>query len=53
MDDPKVGQEFLYWYFAHHFGFTPNQVDELPFDRMVYLFELEQEYKKLEKDSIK
>jgi len=37
----------MYWFFAHHFGFMPEQVDDLPFDRMVYLMELEQEYQKL------
>ena len=40
----------MYWYYAHHFGFTPSQVDQLPYDRMVYLIELEQEYKKQEKE---
>ena len=53
MDNPEVGTEFTYWYLAHHFGFTPKQVDELPYDRMVYLFELEQEYKKLERETTK
>ncbi len=36
----------MYWFFAHHFGYTPEQVDELPYDRSCYLAELEKEFKK-------
>ena len=38
----------MYWMFAHCFGFTPEQVDALPYDRMVYFLALEQETKKME-----
>ncbi len=53
MDDPSVSVELTYWFFAHSFGFTPNQVDEMPYDRMVYLRELEQECKTREKELTK
>jgi len=36
--------------FAHCFGFTPEQVDRLPYDRMVYLLALEKEAKKGQKN---
>jgi len=48
-EDEEVSTELMYWSFAHHFGFTPEQVDRLPYDRMVYFLELETESKKLEK----
>ncbi len=35
----------MYWFFAHSFGYTPDEVDKLPYDRMVYLSELEKEFK--------
>jgi len=43
----------MYWFFAHHFGFTPDQVDNLPYDRTSYFAELENEFKKQEKNTIK
>lgn len=49
MDDPEISQEFNYWFFANRFGYTPEQVDNLPYDRMVYFVELERECKKQEK----
>jgi len=51
MDDPEVSEEFMYWYFAHCFGYTPEQVDKLPFDRMVYFAEMEREARKHEMQS--
>ena len=36
----------MYWFFAHHFGFTPEQVDNLPYDRMTHMTELEVEFNK-------
>jgi len=39
----------MYWFFAHHFGFTPYQVNKLPYDRAVYMIELEKEFKKIER----
>ena len=36
----------MYWFFAHHFGFTPEQVDAMPYDRTFYFAELEKEFKK-------
>ncbi len=41
MDFPEVSEEFIYWFFARAFGYTPEQVDALPYDRMVYFMELE------------
>jgi len=38
----------MYWFFANRFGFTPEQVDQLPYDRMSYFLELEQAAKKQE-----
>ena len=46
MDDPEVAENFIYWLFANRFGYTPDQVDNLPYDRMVYMKEMEMEYKK-------
>lgn len=43
----------IYWFFAHHFNFTPEQVDKLPHDRMVYMVDLEQEVKRQEAQSMK
>ncbi len=53
MDNDKVSDELNYWFFAHHFGYTPDQVDKLPFDRGIYTIELEQEYKRQEKQAMK
>lgn len=52
-DNQEVSDELMYWFFAKHFGYTPNQVDELPYDRMVYMTDLEIELKKQEKNSMK
>ncbi len=41
LDDPEVSTEHMYWFFARAFGYTPEQVDNLPYDRMVYFMELE------------
>ena len=41
MDYPGVAEEFIYWFFARSFGYTPEQVDNLPYDRMIYFMELE------------
>ena len=49
LDYPEVSEEFTYWFFANRFGYTPEQVDNLPYDRMVYFVELEREIKKQEK----
>lgn len=38
----------MYWFFANRFKYTPTQVDNLPYDRMCYFLELEQEAKKQE-----
>ena len=43
----------MFWYFAHSFGWTPEQVLKLPSDRLVYMKELEEYAKKLERDAIK
>ena len=43
----------MYWFLAKHFGFTPNQVDEIPYDRMNYMIDLEMEAQKQEKNSMK
>lgn len=43
----------MYWFFAKHFGWTPNQVDKLPYDRMVYMTELEMEFNKQNQNSMK
>lgn len=53
LDYPDVSKNLIYWFFAHKFGFTPSQVDELPFDTAIYLMELEKEFKKLEKQAMK
>ena len=47
-----VTNELMYWFFAHHFGWTPDQVDNLPYDRLTYLTELEAGYKKMNKGNI-
>lgn len=52
LDDPEIAGEFMYWFFAYSFGYTPEQVDNLPYDRMVYFIELERERKKIEKMSL-
>jgi len=39
----------MYWFFAHYFGFTPEQTDNLPYDRMAYMKEIELEFKKQNK----
>ncbi len=43
----------MYWYFAHYFGFTPEQTDDLPYDRMANLINLENEFRKKEQDKMK
>ena len=43
MEDKEISNELMYWFFARNFGFTPEQVDNLPYDRMVYMGELETE----------
>jgi len=53
LDNRELSNELMYWFFAHHFKFTPEQVDNLPYDRMNYLMELETEKTKIEKQSIK
>lgn len=50
MENPEIATEFMYWFFAHTLGFTPEQVDKLPYDRMVYMFELE---KKAQREKLK
>ena len=40
----------MYWFFAHYFGYTPEQTDKIPYDRAIYLMEVEMEAKKLEKE---
>ena len=52
MDDPEISTEFIYWFFANRFNYTPEQVDNLPYDRMAYFVEFEQELKKQEKMSL-
>jgi len=47
LDNQELSNEYMYWFFAHHFKYTPEQVDRLPFDRMIYFMELEQEWIKL------
>jgi len=49
LDDHEISRELMYWTFAHCFGYTPEQVDKLPYDRMVYMLALEQEQNKLER----
>jgi len=48
LDDPEISEEFTYWFFAHCFGFDQDQVDKMPYDRMVYHLELERELRKRE-----
>jgi len=40
--------EFLYWFCAHYFKFTPEQVDNTPADRIAYMIVLEKEAHKKE-----
>jgi len=42
----------MYWFFAHCFNFSPEQVDSLPYDRMVYMMELEKEKMSLDKTNL-
>ncbi|MHA1302308.1 MAG: hypothetical protein ACTSPI_01215 [Candidatus Heimdallarchaeaceae archaeon] len=44
-----MSNELMYWFFAHYFGFTPEQTDNLPYDRMAYMKEIELEFKKQNK----
>jgi len=53
LDIREVSDEFMYWFFAHHFKYTQDQVDQIPYDRMVYLIELEQEFNKLNQQTKK
>ncbi len=41
LDYPGISEEFNYWFFARAFGYTPDQVDALPYDRMIYMREFE------------
>lgn len=50
-DDQEISKELMYWFFAHNFGFTPKQVDEMPYDRTFYFAELEKEIIKQEKQN--
>ena len=48
-DNEEVSDELMYWFLAHYFGFTPQQVDEIPYDRVNYMILLEEEFKKKER----
>jgi len=43
----------MYWFFAKNFGFEPDMVDKLPYDRVVYMMDLEIESQKQQKNSMK
>ena len=47
-DSQEVVTEIMYWFFAKHFGFTPEQVDNLPHDRATYMMDLQIEATKQE-----
>jgi len=51
-DNQEVSDELMYWFFAHSFGFTPEQVDNLPYDRMTHMTELEVEFNKQNQKSM-
>jgi len=42
----------MYWFFAHYFGYTSEQTSKIPYDRMVYMMDLEMEFKKQEKKAL-
>ena len=52
-DNEEVNDEIMYWFFAHSFGYTPDQVNALPYDRMIYMMELETELEKQKKQNDK
>jgi len=45
-DHDDLNNEVMYCFFAHYFHWTPEQVDRIPYDRMVYILELEKEFQK-------
>ena len=51
IDDDYVNREAFYWWFAHHFGWTPQQVDTLTPDRLECFQILENTTKKLEQEA--
>ncbi len=48
-DNEEANNEVLYWAMAKSFGFTPEQVDRMPYDRVIYFQELKKTRKKNEK----
>jgi hypothetical protein len=42
-DNEELTKEYLYWFFALYFGYTPEQVDNLSYDRQVYFHTLQME----------
>jgi len=35
LDKDWVAQEYFYWFMAHHFGFSPEQVEKIDYDRII------------------
>ncbi len=52
-EDLELSREFNYWFFANKFGYSSEQVDQLPYDRMIYFLELEKEFMKMQADKNK
>jgi hypothetical protein len=52
VDDPELSKEIVYWVMASNFGFTPEEVDAIPEDRVMYMIILEMEKKKKEAEAM-
>jgi len=53
MDNLEYAKMKHYWFFAHFFNFTPDQVDSMPNHKSIYLQELEEEYCIMQKEANK
>ena len=47
-DNIWANAEALYGWFAYFFNWTPEQVDKIPYDRLIYLITIHNEMKRQE-----
>ena len=52
-DDFEANKEVMYWSMAKSFGFTPKQVDKMPYDTIHHMQILNKKYNKEQEEKIK
>jgi len=50
-DNIWANQESLYGWFAYFFHWTPEQVDKIPNDRLIYIMSIHNEIKRKENEN--